>query len=59
MADRWLVIGLGNPGVAYENTRHNIGFTVLDALAKKHRQPLHWTGQLTVQALNCGEKPSL
>lgn len=33
---KFLLVGLGNPGVAYENTRHNIGFTVLDALAKKH-----------------------
>jgi PTH1 family peptidyl-tRNA hydrolase len=28
-----LIIGLGNPGVVYENTRHNIGFKILDALA--------------------------
>lgn len=28
------VIGLGNPGKAYENTRHNIGFIVLDRFAK-------------------------
>ena len=30
MADRWLVIGLGNPGAEYEKTRHNIGQLVLD-----------------------------
>lgn len=29
-----LIVGLGNIGTEYENTRHNIGFIVLDALAK-------------------------
>lgn len=31
---KFLIVGLGNIGVEYENTRHNIGFKVLDALAK-------------------------
>ena len=31
-----LVAGLGNPGREYEHTRHNLGWVVLDALAKKH-----------------------
>lgn len=30
-----LIIGLGNPGQKYKNTRHNIGFMVLNALAQK------------------------
>lgn len=30
-----LILGLGNPGSKYENTRHNIGFMVVQALAKK------------------------
>jgi peptidyl-tRNA hydrolase, PTH1 family len=33
---KYLIIGLGNPGAQYTNTRHNIGFLVLDALAKEY-----------------------
>ena len=29
-----LIVGLGNPGKEYENTRHNIGFMVIDEMAK-------------------------
>ena len=34
--DKFLIVGLGNPGEKYYNTRHNIGFELLDFICKKH-----------------------
>ena len=33
--NKFLIVGLGNIGAEYANTRHNIGFKALDFLAKK------------------------
>lgn len=32
---KYLIVGLGNPGMKYKNSRHNIGFKILDGLAKE------------------------
>lgn len=32
----YIIVGLGNPGRKYENTRHNLGFITIDRLASKH-----------------------
>jgi PTH1 family peptidyl-tRNA hydrolase len=34
---KFLIVGLGNIGSEYANTRHNIGFKILDELASKHK----------------------
>lgn len=31
-----IIIGLGNPGEKYKHTRHNIGFSIVDAIAEKY-----------------------
>src|SRR3990167_10901849 len=44
-----LIVGLGNPGQAYDHTRHNIGFTVLDAFAAQ--AGIGWVPKRRYQAL--------
>ena len=35
VSNKFLIVGLGNIGVEYVNTRHNIGFKIVDFLAQK------------------------
>ena len=35
--EKFLFVGLGNPGEKYENTRHNIGFEILDFFCEKNK----------------------
>jgi PTH1 family peptidyl-tRNA hydrolase len=60
-ASHWLVAGLGNPGAKYAKHRHNIGFMVLDALARDASMPAwssKFSGEVT-SGLVAGEKVHL
>lgn len=39
-----LIVGLGNPGAKYANTRHNVGWMALDAFARKHGVAMEKSG---------------
>ncbi len=46
------IVGLGNPGTEYENTRHNVGWTILGDIVARHKLPFfskssQYAGQLS------------
>jgi PTH1 family peptidyl-tRNA hydrolase len=51
-----LVIGIGNPGAAYADTRHNLGFLVLDELAMRH-QLSSWSRRWSSQIAEWPQAP--
>lgn len=46
----YLIVGLGNPGEEYENTRHNVGRIILENFRKKNKFP-EWKEDKNAQAL--------
>ena len=55
----YVITGLGNPGLEYENTRHNAGFMVLDELAKQLGEDINRlrfkgkTAEVTIEGKRC------
>ena len=56
--DRWIVVGLGNPGEKYSSTRHNMGAMVIEVLLGRTGASLksHKSGCAIAETTLCGER---
>jgi PTH1 family peptidyl-tRNA hydrolase len=52
-----VIIGLGNPGLKFERTRHNIGFRVVDALAQACGEKWEKSGNVETATILVHDKP--
>lgn len=51
------IIGLGNPGPKFYNTRHNIGFRVVETLAQQHHGIFKTIDQMDLATITIHDKP--
>lgn len=55
----YIITGLGNPGMQYDNTRHNVGFSVVDMLAGQYNTEINRlnfkgkTAEITIEGIKC------